>query len=250
MTQNFTIDTQLQHRTIREFAPVKVTPAQLETLLQVARHTSTSMFMQQFTILQITDNQKKAAIRKISTQDYVGGNGELLIFVVDLYRNQQIRKQMQADDGRLHQTDVFIQGVEDTVLAVQNVVNAPESMQLGAVILGSIVNDAQKMIELLGLPQMTFPLLGLQVGQPAQKPQLKPRLPLPFTLFENTYQTAFDIHALAPYDEVVQTYYDLRDTNRRIDSFTKQVASAKMDQRDTKRNQILEILHKQQLCLA
>ncbi|KRL04240.1 oxygen-insensitive NADPH nitroreductase [Liquorilactobacillus oeni DSM 19972] len=200
--------------------------------------------------MHITDLNKKKIIRQVSNQEYVGKNGDLFIFVVDLYRNQQIRKQLGKDDGRLHMTDVFLQGVEDTVLAVQNVVNAAESLNLGAVILGSIMNDPQKLITNLNLPPMTFPLLGLQVGVPTQNPQLKPRLPLSFTLFEDSYPKEVDIHKLDSYDKVVSTYYDLRDTNRRIDSFTKQVASKKMDKHITNRNQTVEVLHSQQLCLA
>src|SRR5699024_5190710 len=41
-------------------------------------------------------------------------------------------------------------------------------------------NDPQKIIEVLNLPKMTFPVLGLQIGIPDQEPQLKPRLPLKF----------------------------------------------------------------------
>lgn len=59
---------------------------------------------------------------------------------------------------------------------MQNTVNATESMGLGAVILGSILNDAAQLIELLQLPKLTFPVLGLEVGYPDQEPQLKPRL--------------------------------------------------------------------------
>ena len=52
---------------------------------------------------------------------------------------------------------------------------------------------------------------------------------------------------LKDYDDVVTTYYDLRDANRRIDSFTKQITSKKLDETD--RDQLPEELHKQGLCL-
>lgn len=51
------------------------------------------MFMQQMSIMHITDPDKRAAIREISKQPYVGANGDLFILLVDLYRNQQIRQQ-------------------------------------------------------------------------------------------------------------------------------------------------------------
>lgn len=248
MTENRTINNQLNHRTIRAFKPVNLSKEQLKALYSVASHTPTSMFMQQMSIMHITDPDKRAAIREVSKQSYVGENGDLLIFLVDLYRNQQIRRQKGKDDGRLHTADIFFQGVDDAIMAAQNVIVAAESMNLGVVPLGSIKNDPQKMIDILELPQMTFPVLGLQVGVPDQQPQLKPRLPLQFTTFDNSYPRDINIDELKDYDQTVTTYYDLRDANRCIDSFTDQIAGQKLDRHRTKRDEIMKVLHQQGLC--
>lgn len=248
MIKNTMINNQVTHKTIRAFKNQNLTKEQVVTLVEVARHTSSSMFMQQFSIIHLTDEKKRMYVRNISGQNYVGANGDLFIFIVDLHRNQSIRRQLGEDDGRLHKTDIFLQGVEDTVLAVQNMVNAAESMGLGAVILGSINNKPKELLDVLGLPKMTFPILGLQVGVADQMPQLKPRLPLDAIFFENEYQE-INIGDLEEYDKVVQTYYDLRDSNRRIDSFTKQVSSKKLGTKETKRDELLKTLHDQELCL-
>lgn len=249
MIHNPTIDTQLNHRSIRAFKDQKLSPEELETLEEVASHTSTSNFLQQFSILHITDEKTRAAIREISNQQYVGGNGDLFIFVVDLFRNQQIRHQAGKDDGRLHTTDLFNQAADDATLACQNMLVAAESMGLGGVILGSIKNDPAKLIEVLGLPKMTMPYLGLQVGRPDQDPQLKPRLPLTLVAFEDHYPKAFPLEDFADYDQKVTQYYDLRDANKRIDSFTNQINGDKINDRPTKRDQLLQVLHQQGLCL-
>lgn len=249
MLHNETIDTQINHRSIRAFKDQPLSKEQLETLYTVARHTPTSMFMQQFSILHITDEKKRAKIRELCNQKYVGAEGDLFIFIVDLYRNQQIRKQLGKDDGRVHTTDIFFQAIEDTVLAFQNMANAVESMGLGYVPLGTINDHPLEMLKVLDLPKLTFPVLGMQVGVPDQKPQLKPRLPLKFTCFEENYNKDFKVEDLADYDKQVTTYYDLRDSNRRIDSFTKQITGKKLDEHVTDRDQIPEELHQQGLCL-
>lgn len=240
----------LNRRTIRAFKEQSLTQEQLNLLLEAARQTATSSFLQQSSVIHVTASEKRQQIREICQQDYVGANGDLFIFVVDLYRNQQIRKASGNNDGRLHKTDVFLQAVDDTILASQNVADLAESWGLGTVFLGSIANDAAAMVKLLKLPALTFPLLGLQVGIPDQQPELKPRLPLKFRSFENEYETDHSLAELKDYDEVVQTYYDLRDSNRRIDSFTHQVNSAKLNHRETKRDDILNVIHQQQLCLS
>lgn len=249
MIHNKTIDAQLNHRSIRKFKKQTLSEEQLTTLYEVFRQTPTSMFMQQATLLHITDDKKRAKIRELCGQNYVGAEGDLFIFVVDLYRNQQIRKQLGQDDGRVHTTDIFFQAMEDTVLACQNVANAVESMDLGYVPLGTINDHPLELLKELDLPKLTFPVLGMQVGVPDQKPQLKPRLPLEFTTFENEYPKDFDVKKLADYDQVVTTYYDLRDSNRRIDSFTKQITGKKLAEHVTDRDQLPEELHKQGLCL-
>ena len=249
MIHNATIDQQVNHRSIRKFKDQQLTEEQLTTLYTVFQHTATSLFMQNATLLHITDETKRAKIRELCGQKYVGAQGDLFIFVVDLYRNQQIRQQLGKDDGRLHTTDIFFQGLDDTLLAWQNVANAVESMGLGYVPLGTINDHPLAMLDVLDLPKLTFPALGMQVGVPDQNPQLKPRLPLEFTTFENDYPRDFAVDNLKDYDQVVTTYYDLRDTNKRIDSFTKQITGEKLNTKAIDRDELPELLHKQELCL-
>ena len=249
MIHNATIDQQVNHRSIRKFKDQQLTEEQLTTLYTVFQHTATSLFMQNATLLHITNETKRAKIRELCGQKYVGAQGDLFIFVVDLYRNQQIRRQLGKDDGRLHTTDIFFQGLDDTLLAWQNVANTVESMGLGYVPLGTINDHPLAMLDILDLPKLTFPALGMQVGVPDQEPQLKPRLPLEFTTFENEYPRDFAVDSLKDYDQVVTTYYDLRDTNKRIDSFTKQITGEKLNTKAIDRDELPELLHKQELCL-
>ena len=82
MIHNTTIDHQLDHRSIRKFKPTTLSQEQLQTLYSVFQHTATSMFMQNATLLHITDETKRAKIRELCNQKYVGAEGDLFIFVV------------------------------------------------------------------------------------------------------------------------------------------------------------------------
>ena len=203
---NDTIVGQLSHRTIRSFTEKKVAPDHMQTLFEVARHTATSAFMQQFTIIHITDPALREEFRQITGQPYVGGTaGELFIFIADLARNARIRAEGGVDDVPQHRTNLFLEAFTDAVLAGQNVTIAAESLGLGAVFLGSIHADPRRVIKLLKLPRLTFPVFGMLVGHPNQEPQFKPRLPLAITVGENAYP-AVDSYAeaLGGYDQVVQ----------------------------------------------
>ena len=83
---NETIASQLAHRTIRAYKDQPLTEEEVTTLMEVARHTATSSFLQSCTILHITDPKVREAIGAASGQPYVGGTkGDLFIFVADLY---------------------------------------------------------------------------------------------------------------------------------------------------------------------
>jgi nitroreductase len=144
--------------------------------------------MQHASIIRVTDPEKKQAISEICRQKYVTGTAEYWVFIVDCYRNARIGEANGLDADSARDMDRFFQGFTDAALQAQNAVVAIESLGLGCVFFGSILNDAAAMIEVLKLPKLTFPVLGLGFGFPNQSPQLKPRMPIERKVFENEYK--------------------------------------------------------------
>lgn len=214
---------QLGHRTIRNFTAEPLNVDLIDQLVAVAQHTATSHYLQSFSVLSITDRKLRGQIAAIAHQQYINQNGHLFIFVADQHRAATIARQAGVTQTHLGSTDKFLQAVSDALLAAENVVNAAESMGLGTVLLGSILNDPKQLIGLLGLPQLTFPIIGLIVGHPDQAPQAKPRLPQAAVHFENRY-TLPEPLALGDYDRIIREYYATRDTNRREETFTSLIA--------------------------
>ncbi len=247
---NPTIRTQMAHRTIRAYTDEPLADDVVTTLLEVARHAATSSFKQQLTIIRVLDPTVREQIHAASGQPYVGGTaGELFVLVADLYRNAWLRERAGADLAPLETTNLFLAAVEDVLLAAQNMVLAAESLGLGTCYLGSILANPRLVISALGLPERTFPVLGLLVGHSAEEPQYKPRLPLSVTTSIDTYpDPAAHAEEITAYDQVVQQYYDLRDTNQRLDSFTHQIITA-LGKGPAERTPLLGVLHEQRLCL-
>lgn len=242
---NDTIKHQLEHRTYREFTGEKIPEDTMNTLFEVANRTATSVGVQSFSIIRVTDPEIRKEIAEVCNQEYVARAPELLIFISDCYRNREIAKEQGIDTPVAKGIDRFFQGVSDAVLAAQNMTNAIESLGMGAVYLGSILNDPERIIELLHLPELTFPVLGLGFGYPNQKPLLKPRMPFELKVFENEYQVLPSyMEALKEYDEEMMEYYDLRDSNRRRDTFTHQVL-VRFEQVIEKRTEMLRVVKKQ-----
>mgnify|MGYP000891725497 FL=1 len=246
---NETIASQLAHRTIRAYKERPLTEAEIETLMEVARHTATASYLQGYTVLHITDPQVREKIYAASGQPYVGGTkGDMFIFVVDLYRNSRIRAEQGVSSEALSSMNLFLTGAEDALLAAQNVVVAAESMGLGTVYLGSILADPRLVVDALELPELTFPILGLLVGHSDQEPGQKPRLPLSILTAENTYPRVESYtEALADYDREVTEYYDLR-SGSRLEPFTHLVANG-IGVGGAHVSPIMQVLNEQGLCL-
>lgn len=247
---NDTIRTLLAHRTFRAYTAEPVSREAIETILTVALHGATSSFQQQVTVIRVQDPAVREQVHLASGQPYVGGErGELFVFVVDLHRNAVLRERAGADLEPLERTSLFLQGVEDTMIAAQNAVVAAESLGLGTTYLGSIGADPRRLIAALKLPTRTFPLVGLLVGHPGQQPQYKPRLPREITTGVDSYpELAAQDDALEAYDRRVGEYYDLRDANNRVDAFSLQIARA-LGLGAASTAPVREILNDQLLCL-
>jgi len=243
--ENSMIQKQLNHRTIREFKNEGITTEVFEQLIEVARRTPTANGMQASTIIRVTDPEKKKEIAAVCKQEYVARAPELLIFVADQYRNYKIAEGKDCNEPSARDMDRFFSAFTDACLTAQNIVNAAESIDLGVVFLGSVLNDAEKIIEILDLPELTMPVVGLGLGYPNQNPQLKPRMNMDLRLFENTYKQFDDyMEEVKEYDQEMQTYYDLRNANKRVDCFSDQVVT-KLKNLIPKRSEMLNIMRKQ-----
>lgn len=103
-------------------------------------------------------------------------------------------------------------GMQDAAYAAENMVIAAESLGLGSCFLGSAPYIAEKTARQFKLPARVFPLVGLVMGYPAEEFPPRPRFPLEFTLFEETYPELTDeqvLQAMQVMDEgyLAQGYY-------------------------------------------
>lgn len=221
---NETIKHQLNHRTIREFKDTKLDDNIINTLLDVANSSATSNGMQSYSIIKIEDQNLKNLLAENGNQEYMTRAPHLWIFIADLNRNYSIARENNEENDIMIRFDKFIQGFTDAVIAAQNVVNAAESMGLGTNYFGNIHNNTAKIIELLNLPKLTYPVVGLGFGIPNQKPQIKPKMSMDIKSFTDEYKVYDNYNeVIAGYDKEMTNYYDLRDANKRSDNFSKQI---------------------------
>ncbi|MDO9537282.1 MAG: nitroreductase family protein [Thermoplasmata archaeon] len=101
-------------------------------------------------------------------------------------------------------------GIEDASYMAQNIVIAAESLGLGTCYLGSPIWAMDKISKKYNLPKRVVPFVQITIGHPAEDPPSRPRYPMEFTVFEDTYPKELDIdRAMKEMDEgyLGQKYY-------------------------------------------
>lgn len=233
---NSTIETLMNHRSVRKFKDIPLSAEQISTIVQAAQMASTSSFIQAYTIIGVTDPEKKKKLAELAGgQYYVAESGHFFIFCADLYRHSLIGKWEEADVvDSIQSTEKFMVTVIDAALAAQNAAIAAESLGLGICYIGGIRNNLEEVNKVIEAPEYVVPLFGLTVGHPDQQTDIKPRMPLNMVYQENTYHhnpesVKEDIQA---YDEIISAYYEKRTNGLRTDGWSGQMA--KMLQRKSR----------------
>ncbi|MFT8321519.1 MAG: oxygen-insensitive NADPH nitroreductase [Bacillus sp. (in: firmicutes)] len=226
---NEVIKTMLEHRSVRKFTSKELTKDQIKQIVAAAQSASTSSFIQAYSIIGVTDKEKKKHLAELAgNQSYVENNGHLFIFCADLYRHQ-VAAEMEGKNvsASLQTTEKFMVSVIDAALAAQNASIAAESMGMGICYIGGLRNNLSEVCNELKTPEYIIPLFGLVVGYPDQQTEKKPRVPFNHIYHENEYEQDASVYKkeLADYNEVISAYYKERTGNTRSDTWTAQMAN-------------------------
>ncbi|GAY72368.1 nitroreductase family protein [Lentilactobacillus kosonis] len=243
--ENSVLDLIYNHRSIRNFKKQALSSEEVQTLIMAASKASNSTFSQQYSIISVTDPEKLQAFDELTgSRHWMMSSGHYFVMVADQQRNFQIAQKAGVDPYILRTTDKFLASVFDASIATENLVLAAESMGMGATIMGSILNDSHRVIELLNLPKLTFPLLGVAVGYPETLPENKPRLPQTLQHFENGYHLSDRIENQLPeYDQQMLEYYAARSSNQREETFSNHIVSELSRNRKLRSDLLKNIVH-------
>lgn len=212
MQSKATLDTAMAHRSIRKFTDEAISPEIFNALIEAGQMASTSSFLQNISIIRVSDKQKRAQIREVCANAYQGKLGhhyvencaEFLVYCIDATRHLHF-----APDAQIDWTEVLLVGAVDAGIMAQNIMLSAESLGLGGVYIGSLRNDLNRIANILNTPRGVIPMFGMCLGYPNQDPGQRPRLPASLVVSENEFQAA-DAQQLAQYDAIVKQYYQER----------------------------------------
>ena len=219
---NQVIDLLKNHRSIRKFKKEPVSDEKVLTIIEAAGAASTSNFIQAYSVIRVTSKKNRKQIAELAgSQTWVKASPLFIVFCADLKRSENAclfeNKKMASGF-----TEQFIIATVDVALAAQNAMIAAESLDLGGVFIGGIRNDPEKVCELLKIPNHVYPVFGMCLGYPDEKPEQKPRLRVNVILKEDYYHE--DLTDLKRYNKTCSDYYQNRSSGSREDTWTRQIS--------------------------
>ena len=205
---NDTINLLMNHKSIRKYKNDPVTEEQLETIIAAGQMASSSSNVQAYSVIAVTDSELKAKVAGLAgNQAYINECPVFLVWCADMYRLRETAETQAAGVETYENTmENFVVSTIDVALAAQNAAVAAESLGLGVVYIGGVRNNIEELSELLGLPELVYPVFGMCLGVPDQDPVLRPRLPLKAVLHRNGYDKEQSLAGVKEYDETLSAY--------------------------------------------
>jgi nitroreductase len=185
----------LNHRSVRKFSEEILSRELQGYLVAAAQSASTSSNLQSWSVISVSDRDKKQALAEAAgNQKQVATAPFLCLFLADLYRLQTFARQNGIDPDGLDTIEMFLVACIDASLAAERMVCAAEAQGLGICYIGGMRNQPERVQLLLNLPEMTFAVFGLCIGYPAEGAEgaIKPRLNQDQVWFENGYPATLD----------------------------------------------------------
>ncbi|MEG0372082.1 MAG: oxygen-insensitive NADPH nitroreductase, partial [Clostridium sp.] len=221
---NDTINTLLNHRSIRKYNQKEIGNEELDYILKAAQAAPNSINAQSVSIIVVKDKERKSKIAQLAgNQKYIEEAPVFLLFCMDFNRTNKACGKVGLEQTIVHSQEANLVGGVDTGLAMGNAIAAAESLGLGTVCIGGIRKSPNEIIDLLSLPKYVFPLVGLVIGHGEEMPDQKPRLPKKVVVSQESYKE-ISSDDLDEYDKLVSDYLKERTGGKDDATWSQRVA--------------------------
>lgn len=189
--ENDIIRSLYERKSVRAFTGEEITQEDKNSILQAALQAPSAGCQLLYTILDITDENKKERLAVLcDNQLFMAKAKMVLVFCADCRKWLSFYEEAGLKPRVPGAGDLLL-AVEDALVAAQNAVTAAESLGIGSCYIGDVMENAEKMKTLLQLPEYVYPACLLIFGHPTeqQKERKKPeRFRVSDIVCENSYQ--------------------------------------------------------------
>ena len=191
------------HGSVRRYRPDPILAETIEAIVAAGQRASTSSNLQMTSVVAVTEAATRARLSELcGGQAHIAQAPVFLAWCADLQRLDRACE-LRGIDQVTDYVENFLVAAVDVAIAAQNAALAAESLGLGMCYIGSIRNNTASVIELLGLPRLVFPVVGMTLGWPAAQPTIRPRLPVSAVLHWEKYDPQPKDEEMLEYDRMM-----------------------------------------------
>jgi nitroreductase len=206
------------HASCRSFTNQAISFDDELTIVTTAQRSPTSSNLQAYSIIGVREQTTKDKLSALSgDQKHINSSSLFLVFCADLYRLSLLnRKRNYRFNGELAES--FIIATVDCALAASRALMAAQALGMGGVMVGGIRNNPNDISQMLELPELVYPVMGMSLGYPASKPKQKPRFTPGTVYFREKYLTERLEIEMELYDAVIDQvgYLSGREVEREL----------------------------------
>ena len=187
---NQIIQSLLARKSVRAYTDQEIPEDIVEEILRASVQAPTAGNQQLYTILRISDPEKKHRLSiSCDNQPFIEKAKLVLVYCADCLKWYTAYKAAGCQPRDLMAGDLLL-AVCDAVIAAQNAVVAAESFGIGSCYIGDIMENIEEQRDILGLPPYILPAAMLVFGYPTEQQiqRKKPeRADMKYVVFENSY---------------------------------------------------------------
>ena len=184
------IESLYARKSVRAYTDQPIPEETVQTILRAATQAPTRGNQQLYTILRVTDQEKKHRLSvSCDNQPFIESAPLVLVFCADCLKWYNAFREAGCLPRSPDAGDLML-AVSDANIAAQNAVVAAEALGLGSCYIGDIMENIEIQQDILGLPTYVFPAAMLVFGWPTeqQKARKKPdRFDMKYIVNENNY---------------------------------------------------------------
>ena len=190
---NETIKLLMERKSVRQFVQEPMPREDVEAILNAAVQAPSAGNMTLWTIINVTDPEKKAALAKsCDNQPFIATAPLVLVFCADYRRWFEVFKTLDlGEELRIPAEGDFMLATADTIIAAHATVVAADALGYGSCYIGDIIEHCDTQREILGLPEYVKPVAMAVYGKPTQSQidrKKPPRFELEDVVHENCYK--------------------------------------------------------------
>lgn len=186
-------------RSVRKYSDREVSRELLDSILEAAMKAPTCGNMQLYSVIVTRSEEGKKALAPAHfNQSMVTAAPVVLTVCADFNRFTRWCELSNADPGYDNFLS-FMNAMADASVFAQQIVAIAESESLGTCYLGTVTYNADKISDILGLPDLCVPVACITLGWPAEDGVETERLPLGAIMHEEHYRSDSD-------DEIIDLF--------------------------------------------